>query len=402
MSNPIGTDDDIGGSGAYGNEPAFVAQLGRIGGKLLASNLVRSGAPLSFSDTASSPIPILHLDTANKRIGINRSDPQTALHLSAPLEHGDLEVTNLATFDEVTFGYGVVDSIPNYTTISTVTGNLTIQINDATNPTINYQAIRTSEIIFNDNSIRGFKTNSSIRLNPNGTGITLLNNNTSILGNLTVNGNMLMPGNLSTQGTIYIGNNPLDVVVINPDFGQTLLPSSDNQYDLGSNISHNPSALETLRWNNLYIPSNDNLQNINTPLPEYINLGGTMAIGNPNFITPLTSNTNLVINPDSGRTIIENFTVEDGFITNNVINGPTTIVHTGAGYLKFDGTLGVRIPAGTNIQREFIAKGEIRWNTDSELLEVYNGQEYTLSTGSSLITQDLLDDIANLYAIILG
>jgi hypothetical protein len=342
----------------------------------------------------------LHLDTANRFIGINQDNPQASLHLSSPLVHDQIEVTNLATFDEVTFGYGVADSLPNLTTISTVTGNLNIEVADIVDPTIQYQAIRTSDIIFNDNRIQGFKENSSIILNPNGTGITVLENNTSILGNLTVNGNINISGNLSSSGTIYIGDSPFDVVTVNPDFDQTIIPSETGVYDLGSNPDFDNSSSEVLRWNHLYITPSDNLQNT-TPRPQYVNFSGNINIGPSSGISSSIINTNLVFNSASNITWVKNLKFENSSIT-NTLDTPTIFSPSGNGYLKFEGTYGIRVPVGSNSQREFTSAGEIRWNTDLQYLEVYNGQDYTPSTGFGLVTEEMFDDISNIYSLILG
>jgi hypothetical protein len=86
--------------------------------------------------------------------------------------------------------------------------------------------------------------------------------------------------------------------------------------------------------------------------------------------------------------------------TNQVL----TMQSTNNGYFKFGGTFGVVIPSGTNSERRLDpVLGETRFNTDRQLLEIFNGTIWDSAIGSeSFATSDEVDDIMNTWAIILG
>ncbi len=56
----------IGEEESGGSESLYVAQLGRIGGKLLSANLVRNGVDLAFRNTLSDP-EILYLKVGDPK-----------------------------------------------------------------------------------------------------------------------------------------------------------------------------------------------------------------------------------------------------------------------------------------------------------------------------------------------
>jgi len=72
--------------------------------------------------------------------------------------------------------------------------------------------------------------------------------NISIVGDVTAS-NMLLTGDLTVRditlsGNIYVGDQPTDTITVTGQFDSNLLPSSSNQFDLGSN---------TKIWKDLYV-----------------------------------------------------------------------------------------------------------------------------------------------------
>ena len=66
-------------------------------------------------------------------------------------------------------------------------------------------------------------------------------------------------------------------------------------------------------------------------------------------------------------------------ITNTVSDSVTTFEATDNGYVKFDGTYGLVIPAGGNATRPPTANtelGQLRWNTDANRAEIYDGTNW--------------------------
>ena len=65
-----------------------MAQVGRISGPLLKSNLERNGIDLAFKDVSSST-PTLFLDVNNNRIGVNTQSPIAELQIDSLLKPTD-------------------------------------------------------------------------------------------------------------------------------------------------------------------------------------------------------------------------------------------------------------------------------------------------------------------------
>jgi len=86
-----------------------------------------------------------------------------------------------------------------------------------------------------------------------------------------------------------------------------------------------------------------------------------------------TTNTNLTLNSNgTGSVVFDNFAFKDNTITNIVPNSVTTFDTTTNGYVKFDGTYGLVIPAGGNADRPPLAYtevGQMRWNKMHSVLK---------------------------------
>lgn len=87
----------------------------------------------------------------------------------------------------------------------------------------------------------------------------------------------------------------------------------------------------------------------------------------------------------------------------SIDNTPITLAHTGTGYLKFSATDAFRIPAGTTAERQYLAVGDTRWNTDLGLMECFDGDSYIVATGpGQVVTTDLMIDLAIARALTFG
>ena len=119
-----------------------------------------------------------------------------------------------------------------------------------------------------------------------------------------------------------------------------------------------------------------------------------------------TNNINLILDPDASNTVdIDSFRFDDNII-NNLTSNSLTFASTGQGYVKFNGTLGIVIPAGDDAGRGLTPEdGTTRWNTDDGWLEVYFGGTWQLATatsGSAFASEAEVAELADLYALILG
>ena len=123
-----------------------------------------------------------------------------------------------------------------------------------------------------------------------------------------------------------------------------------------------------------------------------------------NKISALQSNDDILLNPDTGITDIENTRWQTNDIT-NLSNTALTVAGTGIGYYQFVGTDGMVIPAGSDLeQRASPEVGETRWNTDQQYLECFDGAVWAVSIGGSggTITPTDMEDLSTLYTIVFG
>lgn len=359
----------------------FVSALGRISGKLLSENLLRQGVDLTFRNGSADP-DLLYLDVTNMRIGINANPPVYDLDIGTDLRTTNLQAVSQAAIDNVIF------NAPN--TITTSVGALQIRPYGI-DPVMFHDKMTTSGLEFNDNYIGSF-TNQNIILDPNGSGTVQVFANTYITGDLGVSGNVLVSGNLQSAGTVTVGDQPLDTVTIVPDFTQSIIPGADNTYDFGTALK---------RWSEAHIPD---WTEIGTIRPQAVMVSGQLRLdGVVNKISGQQSNEDVLLNPDTGITYIERLKFQDNEIT-NLNNTPITFAGTGIGYTRFIGTNAVVIPAGTDDERRVSPElGETRWSTDQQYLECFDGTVWLVSTGGGEeVTTPIMEDLGNVYSLILG
>ena len=366
-----------------------MTQLGRISGPILTPNLERDpGEDLAFETD------LLYLDVTNSRIGLNKNNPTTDLNINGYVKTTDLIVDNQAILDNLIFNANG--------TISTVVGAINISPAGA-GAVINLDRVLTAQLEINGNVIKNYTTNGNVVLNPNASAPINIQSSTSILGNLTVTGNTILTGDLSAGDNIIVGDSPVDVVTVAPDFTQDIIPGTDNTYDLGQSAK---------RWSQAHVA--DDLTHANLVLPQAVIISDQMRLdGVTGQIISVQSNEDIRITPFTGITSIERTRWQVNTIT-NLNNSAITFASTATGYLKYQGTNGFVIPAGTgdddyapgtpqNQRRISPEEGETRWNTDLEYLECYDGSVWIISTGGgATISVPVMQDLGNVYSLILG
>ena len=71
-------------------------------------------------------------------------------------------------------------------------------------------------------------------------------------------------------------------------------------------------------------------------------------------------------------------------------------------YLKFNNTKGLAIPEGDTASRMSSPEvGTTRFNTDLDYVEVWNGTEWTVSSGTFTTAQDI-NELSDIWTLILG
>jgi hypothetical protein len=357
----------------------FVAQLGRISGPMLTENLLRNGVDLSFETD------LLYLNVVDNRVGLNVDSPTYDLDVASDILTTDLIATTNAYLDNI--------MVANNQFSTTIGGIAVSPLNSS--PAVLFNQLATSFLTFDDN-VLGSVSNQQIRLRSSTTGsvtnVIKLENDTNITGNLGVSGSILLDGNLSPDGNIFIGDSALDLLQIATSIPQNINPGTTLTFDLGQS---------NIRWGTVYIPD---WTNITTISPFSVTVNNQMFLGGANnSILATQTNTDLVINPDTGITVIEQTQWESSDIT-NLANTALRFSSTGIGYTQFEGTNGVVLPFGDNSNRPVSPEvGDTRWNTDQDYLEVFDGTVYLIATGpgESIGVEDM-QDLGNIYSLILG
>lgn len=371
--------------------------LGRISGKLLASNLQRDGIDLTFRNQALDT-DLLYLDVNNNRVGVNLT-PNFDLHFSNGKSINGIVDNQLVI--------GNNDLIFSASQISSLTGAITIRPNQASAPIVTMERNQTAQLEINDNYILNYTVNGSVNLDTSGTGTIRLENNTQLDGDLNVTGNITVGGNLSKQGNLILGDDIIDgegnlpendTVDFNAPFSQHLLPGLDNAYDLGGSRGDSSAG----RWAEMFVT--DNLVNTDNILTLAATVSDQMFIDGVNGqIISLQSNDDILLSPDTGVTRIESVILQQNFIV-NIYSDSTPIIFdsTGNGYYRFGGNNALMIPSGTTAERVDTEIGATRWNTELGYLECFDGTTWNLSTGIGDVTVEEMEELGVLYTLILG
>lgn len=381
---------------SLGNESNYVAQLGRITGKLLQPNLIRHGVDLTFRN-GPTDADIFYIDVNNNRIGVKTSSPQFDLEVNSEIFVRDNSIVSgtSATIDNLIFKTdGSVTTSPGPIEIAP----------QGPSPYINLGKVLTTDFEIKDNYIRATVSNENIEIfaeNPAAT-VNLLSN-TNILGNLDVTGNITVDGNLSKYSNIYIGDDPYpftpdgvpdDAVDFQADFSQNLVPGDDNLYDLGKNDR---------RWNTTWI--NGLLTTTSANIDEVIISDQLSITGNT--ISTLNSNDDIFLTSSTDNIIIEDLNFNNNVITNldttSPQQQPLQLISTGSGYVRFTDSTAMRIPVGTSAERLGLVVGETRWNTDLGYLECFDGTVWQVATGGGIIiTPAIQQELSEVYTLIFG
>ena len=364
-----------------------MSQLGRIGGQVLTDNLLRAGVDLAFETD------LLYLDVANQRIGIRDATPIYDLDVNSNIQTNDLTVTSQWAVGNLRI------NAPN--TFTTSVGGIDVFINGG--GSIFHDRVTTNNLVFDGNQISSI-SNSSIVLDPNGSGTVEFKADTDITGDLAVTGNISMAGNLTGLGTLTIGDQTIDTVTINTDFTQSIIPGDDVTYAMGADAGDSSPR----RWSQVHAPQWQGISTGAWPgsgiVTPVVTISEQMVLdGNISKIFAIQSNEDIFLNPHSGITDIENIQWQINNIT-NMSNTALTVASTGIGYYLFAGTNGMVFPAGNNSQRRASPEvGETRWNTEEAYLECYDGAVWAVSTGGGVsVTVEIMEDLGHAYTLMLG
>ena len=191
--------------------------------------------------------------------------------------------------------------------------------------------------------VSGNITSSNIQLSGNISGSTT---STGSFGRLEIIGNSVLGGDLDLTGNITIGDSDTDSLTITADLTSNLIPNADSTFNLGS---------PTKNWKEGYIEE--------------------------------LSSTNITASGNISGSGISTGSLAHLHVTNNIGVGtlsPLATVHISA-------SDGIIIPVGTTSQRSGDAvKGEIRFNTEIQTYEGYDGNNWGSLGGMTDVDKDTL------------
>lgn len=335
--------------------------VGRISGPLLKANLLRKDLMPLAEQNLAFETDLLYIDVINGRIGVKTTTPAYDLDVNGTTRTSNLEVTTTATLATFTI---VGDTISS--TSSNI--NLTPQ---GTNPVVYQGTIVVDQLRINTNTIATTGTDTNLEITTTGTGKVNFNSSVEVFGDLHAT------GTITADGNIQLGNADTDNIVFTGEVNSDILPNTDTTYNLGSTLK---------RWYHLY----SNINNVTTTNSTYLYADNVQTTGidiTGNTISTRVTNADLHLNTSgTGGVRIGNLKFLNNTVTNVSTNAITEFTETGSGYVRIAGTNGVVIPSGgsnTRPQLAFQEVGMIRFNSDLQLVEVFNGNAWTSVAGTS-------------------
>ena len=264
---------------------------------------------------------------ANEVVEIDRAQIR-----SVSVDHkGDFRVGDLFFVNQDT---GEVNFTTNNLTVETTDG---LTFTDGPETTvIDASKIQTGNIRISGNTIESLS--GDINLFAYNDQITL-ENDVDITGNLDVTGNITIGGNIT------LGDSSQDSIEFVAGINSDILPAEDKTYNLGSS---------SLQWKNLYLKE---LITENVVITE-------------NYIETTLSNSDLDIRANgSGSVVVEDIAFRDNVVstTGDLVIDPSTEVTV------FDSTGTVNLPQGTTSERPSPQAGQLRFNTELDRFEGYDG-----------------------------
>jgi hypothetical protein len=315
--------------------------------------------------------------------------------------------------DSATFGQTLtVNGTTTTTTISATTGTITSDI------------FTDSDIEINDNYITTTVGNNNLILSGNTTGgpkLEQIKFNASTISTETTDQGftLTVPSGNLTINTATALKVPVGTTVDRPTLaqGEFRFNSTDNLYRGFSTATVSFAGVYSAdrRTSVLAHPTNNTLLfTTNTINNMTVSAAGltvnSLTIDNnttfaTNIISTAVTNNDLYLSPNgTGKLVMDNISVGIDEISNSA-NAALVLQNTGNGYIKFNGTGGIALPAGpTVVDTTGVELGDLRYNTDLSIPEIFNGVDYVgfVSENAALLSAAEVQEITNLWALVIG
>ena len=327
-------------------------------GILISGNSITttdSNAPLSLNASNNGVVNIYNNDV----------DVQNNLIVQGTITADNLNTSSTITGTE----FATSDLLITQNYITTTDSNSDLDLRAAGTGGINIEGINVNESTITTSSTLTFAPGGE-SVNMIGTGAFAIPKGTTAQRDTTLGAGIIRYNTDLTQFEGYDGTNWFNLTGIQDLDGDTKITP-----ELTSGANDN-----TIR----FIVQNNVVATLDTTkfvVPEVqvddINING-------NVISTTTSNTDLQFSAQgTGQVKFENFGVSGSTITNTVADEVSVFENSGTGYVQFSGTYGVVLPVGDTSARGSVAQGMIRYNTDDERVELYDGSSWTSVAGSS-------------------
>ncbi len=255
---------------------------------------------------------------------------------------------------------------------------------------------------FQDNNIQSVVTDSDLIFTPQGTGSVVVNSNQSLV--LPVGTTGQRPGiSVRTPGMIRFNS---ELEQYEGWTGSYWLKLSGVQ-DLDGNTKITAELTPGANDNTIRFYVNGDVKATIDSTKLYASKFNTNNLDiYDNNITTLAPNTDINLTTSgTGGIRLGNHRFNNNSITNVSSNAVTEFVQTGNGYVKISGKNGVVLPSGdtANDRPLAVELGLTRWNTDTQVLEIYNGVQWTSVAGSAGgVTYEEAENIGIVSAILFG
>ena len=172
--------------------------------------------------------------------------------------------------------------------------------------------------------------------------------------------------------------------------------SSDRQESIDTHDTNNTIILRAAGAQVGSIDSNStNLHGLST---------GDILFDN-NLVTTTLSQSDLELKRTTATNVVDvyDFDLKNSTFYNTSANN-LTLATTNNGYVKFGGTTGLVVPAGTTAEQSSTpAEGETRYNTTEGYMETWNTEKWQRSAGEGAeVTDVILKELVDIYTIVLG
>ena len=228
-----------------------------------------------------------------------------------------------------------------------------------------------------DNVIKSTVTNSNITLTPQGTGIVTIDSNQSL--KIPVGDNSARPVT-PVNGMIRYNSELGRYEGYNNGYWLTMSGVADSDGNTYITAELTPGAND----NTLRFYADGSLMATIDSTKLYAERLQTSNLNiQSDTISSISTDSDINLTPTgTGSVRVGNLSIKNNTITNVVSGAITEFTDTGTGYVKISGTYGVVIPSGADATRPGTTEaGMIRFNTQQELVEVYNGSSWTGVSG---------------------